>query len=357
MVWINLLLLISISFAAEKAPPPPKLLTKHAIDSIRFISMDGRVAYVKKRSGVLGLVSFFRSVDFLSETQNSEFIVRTSRSKIRVAIEVINDTHTNFNFFKQNKILVAKFGETETKEIGKGMNAKLHLGDEWITYYDPYQQMITVQNLITQKKYQIRVSKKPNPFFAPDVFMINPETVVYTDINEQGVAAALTYNLLTQRGTVIYKSSQNGTGLELCHAPGYMAIGEFPYEGVNRGSQILKVKTGGTFNLASYETIYNSQDQDIGNIVCLEDAIYFVKTMSQHPRLGTKSTEAVKLNLKDNSVTVRSSLDVVTQLVEMDGRVMTPVKGDFYVIEGEANLATDALKSVPNANEELPFEI
>jgi hypothetical protein len=342
---------------AEKSSNPPKLLTKHAIDSIRYISMDGRFAYVKKRQGVLGIISYYRSVDFLSDAQGSDFIVHTSKSNVRTLIEIIPNTHTNFNFFKMNKILVAKYGETETKEVGKGMNAQLHLGDEWMSYYDPYLQIINIQNLVTQKKYQIRVSKKPNPFFAPDVFMINPEVVIYSDINEQGISAVLTYNLLTQKGSVIYKASQNGTGLELCHGTGYLAIGEFPYEGVNRGSQILKVKTTKSFNLASYETVYSSLDQDLGNMVCLDQAIYFVKTMNQHGRLGIKNTEAAKLNLKDNTVTVRTSLNYVTQLLEMDGRVMAPYRGDFYVIEGEFNLATDALKTAPNPNEELPFEI
>lgn len=356
MHLISLFLFLSISVSA--APREiPKLLTKHGVDAIRYISMDGRFAYVKKRPGVLALVSYFRSVDFISEAATADFLVHASKTKNRVAIEVIPNMHTEMNFFKKHKILVAKFGETAFTEVGGGQGARLHLNDEWISFYKTYEQIIVLQNLITQKKFEIRVSKKPNPFFIPQVLMVTSDTVVYTDINEQGLAGVIAYNLLTQKSTVVYKAAQTGTATELCSSEGYFAIGEFPYEGVSRGSQILRVKTANAFNLASYETLYSSLDQDLGNMVCTEKNLYFIKTMNQDKRLHVKKTEAVKLELRDSKVTVLTNLNYLTHLLEMDGRIMAPLRGDFYVLEGESNLASDTLKSAPNADEELPLEI
>ena len=47
----------------------------------------------------------------------------------------------------------------------------------------------------------------------------------------------------------------------------------------------------------------------------------------------------------------------VTQLVEMDGRVLVPFRGEFFVLEGKNNLGDDTLKSAPSPQEELPLEI
>ena len=97
MVWISLLLL-SFNLLAKELP---KFLTKHSTDSIRFITLDGRYAYVQKRQGVLGLVSSFRSVDFISEHSQSEFIIKDSRFKQRLAIEIIPNE-------QKDKILIQK---------------------------------------------------------------------------------------------------------------------------------------------------------------------------------------------------------------------------------------------------------
>lgn len=355
MRWISLSLLFSFSaFAAE----PPKLLTKHSNENLRFISMDGRYAYVQKRPGVLGLVSSFRSVDFISDSSQSEFLVSSSRFKQRLAIEIIPNAHTELNLLKENKIQVVEWGNTQIKEIGLGQNAKLHLQDEWITYFRPYEKTLVAQNILTSKKFEIKLSPKANPFFIPDAEMVSSDTIVYTDINEKGYSALISYNLITQKSTLLYKSPQIGTRLELCQEQDYIGVGEFPYDSLKRGSKISQIKINGSSNLAGLSTVYSSVDQDLGNMICLPSSIYFIKTMKENEKLNIKTTEAVKVDLKTNKVEAKTSMNHVTQLIEMDGRIMIPLRGDFYVLEGSASLIDDSLKSVPtNANEELPLDI
>jgi hypothetical protein len=360
MAWISLFLLYPalLMAQAEKAPAaPPKLLTKHSMDAIRFISHDGRLAYVKKRPGVLGLVSYFRSVDFVSDAAHAEFSVTTSADRRRVVVEVIPNFHTQFNPYKLHKLLVSGWGDPVVKEVGQGIAPTLHLGDEWLSFYDPLRQSIVVQNLVTEKKYDIRLSPKPGAFFVPQVRMINPETVVFTDINETGVAGVIAHNLLTAKRTVMLKSTQSGTKVELCQGENYLAIGEFPFEGVTRGSRVLHLKLGSS-NLAGHTTLYESSAQDLGNMVCLSDSIFFVKTMSQHRRTGVRTTEAVKLDIRTTRLKVLTSLSVVNQLLNIDGRILAPVRGEFYVLEGDHDLSSDTLRGgTPTSREELPIEL
>lgn len=358
MVWINLFLLMSAAIAqapksvVPKPQGPEKLLTKHAVDAIRYIDGDGRVAYVRKRPGVLGIVSSFRSEEFVSDTPQSDFLVTATSMRRKVIVEVIRNQHTTFNVMRANKLMAFNWGETKGKEIGTGMATRLHMGDEWLTFFQPEKKSIVIRNLVTEKEYEIRLSPKANAYFIPDVSMVASDIVVYTDINDQGLAAVISYNLLSKKTEILYKSSQNGTRMEICQGDTYLGIGEFPYEGVNRGSKILQLPILSTFNLGGFTTVYESSEQDIGNMICKEDGIYFIKTMNQNPELGLKTTEAVKVNLKNSQLIQKTNMENVTQLINMDGRVLLPHRGEFYVLEGEYNLATETLKNPGGRKEE-----
>lgn len=349
MAWISLFFMIM----SLQAAPLQKFLTKHSPETLRYISMDGRYAYVQKKPGVLGMVSSFRSVDFLSEANSNDFLVKSSNFRGRLAIESIPNAHTEMSLVKNHTIYVVDYGNTVTRPVGSGRNAKLHLRDEWITYYNIIDKVIHIQNLVTQKKYEIKLSKKANPFFIPDIVMVSAKTVAYTDINESGYAALVSYDLESLKSTVIYKSTQSATRLELCKSEDYLGLGEFPYDGVARGSKIQTIPISSSMNLASMTTIYSSIEQDIGNIICLPRSIYFVKTMNHDKVMNHKITEAVKLDVKTENVEAKSELKTVAQLIEMDGRVMIPFRGDFLVIEGTANIGNETLK----AKEELQIDI
>lgn len=352
MLWISLLLLTFSSTAQEL----PRFLTKHAPETLRFISMDGRYAYIKKKPGVLGFVSSFRSIDFLNEPEQNDFTVKASRFKNRLVIESIPHPHDGMNLLKRHKIHVVDFGNSTPRAIGQGRGARLHLRDEWITYFEPVDKVIHIQNLLTQKNYQIKVSKKANPFFVPEVEMISAERVYYTDISEAGYAALIAYDLKAGKSSVVYKSSQSATHIELCQSGDYLSMGEFPYDGVNRGSSIQYAKLQNLYASGGFTSIYSSVEQDIGNMVCLPDAIYFIKTMNQDKELNYKVTEAVRLDLKTNKIEAKSNLKHVAQLVEMDGRVVIPLRGEFFVLEGKFNIGEDTLKAVPT-REELQIDL
>lgn len=352
MAWISLLFVISTAFSA----PLPVFMSKYSPESIRYISMDGRYAYIQKKAGVLGLVTNFKSIDFISESEKTTFLVTGSQAKNRLAIESIPNTHTEMNLLKNHLIRIVDYGNVKTREIGQGRSPKLHLQDEWISYFDMLSKEIKIQNLITTKAYSIKTIKKDNPFFIPEVEMVSAQYVVYTDINSDGYSALIQHDLLSGKATVLQKSSQSATRIELCSSNGYLAYGEFPYEGVQRASTIQQVKLTGGVNLASATTIYESNSQDLGNMVCLQDAIYFVKTLHSDDSINHKVTEAVRLDLQTLGIQVKTGLKNVAQIIEMDGRVLIPYRGDLLVLEGKNDLATDVLNKKVN-NEELQLDI
>lgn len=353
MVWISLIVLSLNLFAKEL----PKFLTKHPMDTLRFVTLDGRFAYVQKKPGVLGMTGNFRSEDFISESSKSEFLMKNSRFKRRLIIEVIPEHQRDFNVAKNHKILVVDWGKTQVKEIGTGRGARLHLDDEWITFYDTIEKTISIYNILTQKKFVIKLSSKTSPFFLPEVEMVSSDTVIYTDVNDKGTAALIQYNLVSQKSNILYKSAQNGTRIELCQAKSYLGIGEFPYDDIARNSKIMQIQISGSTNLAGFNTVYSSTDPDLGNMVCMDQAIYFIKTLTHMKKLNFKYTDAVKLDLKTTQVQTMSEMNTVTQMISMDGRILIPFRGEFYVLEGTSNLSEDKLKAPVPGTEELPLEI
>ena len=201
MLWISLFLMAFTTFAVEL----PRFLTKHSPETLRYISMDGRYAYVQKKPGVLGLVSSFRSVDFLADSNSNDFLVKSSRYKLRLAIESIPNAHNELSLVKNHKVFVVDYGNSVAREVGLGRGSRLHLRDEWISYYNIIDKVIHIVNLITQKKYEIKLSRKGNPFFIPDVEMVSQRSILYTDINENGYSALVGFDLTTSKSNIIYK--------------------------------------------------------------------------------------------------------------------------------------------------------
>ncbi len=346
MLLINLLLLSSLSYAQTL----PQLLTKHAPETLRYISTDGNTSYVKKNNGVLGLVVGYRSSDFLSDKTYSDFLITDSPDKVRIAIEVIPEHHRELNINKLHQIFVTRLGQDKPTEVGKGRYPQLHLGDEWISYYRPDLRQIILKNIITAKEYKITLNKKSNPFFFPFYAMSSASHFVYSDINNKGFAQLNVFDLSTNKAQTLLRADQPGTFFEICQDKDYFAVGEFPYEGVQRGSRILHYPKRGT-KPSGYTTLYSSRDADQGSMVCMKDYLYFVKTTNFDSTLISKKTEAAKISLANSKLEIKSNLENVSQIIRMDDRVLLPFRENLYVLEGNSNIEEDVLQGRPDAGE------
>jgi hypothetical protein len=328
----------------------PKFATKLSLDNIRFMTFDGRFTYTQKRSGSLSLTSSFRSVDVLERPAGTNYHITGSESRKKLIIEVESAWHQNLDLTKLNEILVGTYATTNFMKIGLGRFPRLHLDDDWATWYDPKERVIHVQSLRSSNNHhKIFLSKKHNAFFFPEVVMLNPETVLYTDINEKGFAALLSWNLIDKRMTVVRKADVTGTRFELCRRGNYVALGEFSYDGVNKGSAISVNAWSERPNLSGFATIYKNSDNDIGQMLCDKDKIWFVKTMSEDRKLNIRISEAVTMDIAKGNIIVKSELERVANIIDMDGRILIPFREDFYVAEGDPGTRIEKLQAPPKS--------
>jgi hypothetical protein len=82
---------------------------------------------------------------------------------------------------------------------------------------------------------------------------------------------------------------------------------------------------------------------DIGNIVCSKENLYFVKTLDENKSLNTKKTEVAKIELKENKLSILTDLRYVTNIINMDGTILVPFREKYFVAEGKSRLNDDKL--------------
>jgi hypothetical protein len=188
------------------------------------------------------------------------------------------------------------------------------------------------------------LGKKHNGFYFPEVVMLNPETVLYTDINDKGFSALLAWNLVEKKMTVVRKSEVSATRLELCRRDNMVVMGEFSYDDANRGTTIMVQAWNDAPTLGGFTTVYRVSDNDLGQMICGKNKLWFIKTMSEDRKLNSRHTEAALMELPSGRITVKSELERVSNLIDMDGRIMLPFREDVYVLEGSAGSQSDTLK-------------
>jgi hypothetical protein len=328
----------------------PLFAAKQTIENIRFMTFDGRFTYSQKRSGALTLSTSFRSEDVLENAPGTNYHITSSMHRKNMVVEVEANWHQELDLTKNHGIYVGSYGGRKFNKIGAGRVPRLHLNDEWLTWFDPKEKAIHVQFLAVPTRHQIiKLGRKHNPYFMPEIVMLNPETVLYTDINDKGFAALLSWNLIDKRMTVVQKSNVSGTRLELCRHGDMIVLGEFSYDDANRGTSIYykASRAGAPSTLGGFNNVYRAAENDLGQMICAQDSVWFIKTMSEDKVFNLRQTEAAHMELPSGKITTKSQLYHVTNIIDMDGRIILPFRDQFFILQGSAGSTSDSLQAPP----------
>ena len=292
MRFTSLLIILLVSFCTY-AKELPKLLTKQPLEYIRFISDDGKITYYQKKSGSFQFSTNYDYAKLLEFDSDTIFYTQVSDQKKKVLIEVSEINFTQISSAKSNKV--------------------------------------------------IKLSKKNNPFFKPHKRMINPTDVIYTDINSSGVSALLFHSFTDDKTQTIFKSKSKGTKLEICLVQDSIYLGEFPLDGVNLGSTIYKIDLYNNQGFQKKSIIYESTLPDLGQMLCDQENIYFIKAREYYQKSNIKITDLAQINLKTLQLNFLSELKFVTQVLKMDSLILIPFRDDYYIAKGKQDLAASEI--------------
>mgnify|MGYP000571999213 CR=1 FL=1 len=328
------MILIS-TFALEKSLP--EISTKQSINNLRYISADGRFTYYQRRSGSLLLSTNYDVEEVLKSDVGTQYTVTSSVYRKYNLIEQSNNFHTNLNIRKLSKIYYSELGKKNVRFIGNGIDAKLHYKDEWISYYSPFKNKITFNNLKNPSvNFEIVLQNKKHPYFVPQRIMLTDKVILYTDINNEGKEGIISFDRLNSKSKLLQKSEDEFIRYEFCSTREYVYIGSFSRNNKAPYSAITQYQLK-EFNLGKGSILYDNNKNDIGQMICNKDLtkIYFVKNESKDKEQSR--FEAVKLDVNTKKVEVLTSLKWVNSIVNMDSRLLIPFRGSYYVLEGEHN--------------------
>lgn len=315
----------------------PELATKQSIENIRFLSKNGTITIYQQRSGSLYLATNYKVFELIKGNSDTNYNVESSASRTNIAIEQDLTFHKNYSLLKNNKIFTLLKGANTVKEIGEGRYPKLHLEDKWVSFYKPYLKELVFHQVGSELEFKIKLSNKLNPFFIPEVQMLSDNFIIYTDINKDGHTGLILYDRRAGKFDVVLKVPDINRKVELCLNKDHFFVAEL---GLNLNSQktIIYSMERAKIDMGKSTIIYESDFNDFGNLNCTYEKgfLYFVKNMEKERQ--RTSYEVVKLNLKDKKVSILSDVMFATNYIDMDGNLLLPYQGTYYVLAGANDL-------------------
>ena len=334
-LFIFLTLLYSLpSFAVDNSKLP-LLNTKQDISNIRFISKDGKFTYYQRGSGDLLVSTNYKVEKILSGKEGTQYEMIGSPARKFLIVSQNEEFHTFYGIRLIPKLYKIEFGTSSARELGSGQWPALHQDDTWMSTFDPNKRQLQFINLKTPTlTFFIKLYNSANPYFRPQVVMPDGNTILYTDLNKDGVVGVLKFELSTKKISPLYKADASDQKIELCYNSGYLFVGQFGKISSKVGSTISVMRSD-KIDFGKRDIIYDSSLNDIGNIVCEYDnkKIFFSKASDK------SSNDIYSLEVATKSLTKLTDLGFATQILNMDGKLLVPSRGGYYVIFGEDNLA------------------
>lgn len=331
----------------------PELTTKQDIRNIRYVSSDGKFTYYQRTNGSLQFSTNYDVKEVLKLSPQTNYKLIVSTDKKYILVEADENYHTYFSPRSRKKLYVIKYGTEEINPVGEGSAIGLHFQDSWISYYDNKARVLTIQNPINEGlKATIKLANNLNPFFVPQVIMIDTDTVIYTDLNKDGVPGLLKFQINAKKIDLLYKGNSVNKALDLCLNGNNLFLTEYGLDPIAKGTEIKIIDTK-NLDIKLAKSIYNSEENDLGSVVCNHSSenLYFIKTTRSDTKKLTY--DAYELDLKTKKTKRVSEVNFATSLFLMDDKLLLPYQDKFFIIKGSADLTKfDRLKKGPLESQE-----
>jgi hypothetical protein len=319
-------------------------MAKQATNNLRLISQDGKFTYYQKRSGSLFLSTNYKVTELVKGTPDTHYSVTAGDEQKKIIITQNENFHNYFSLRNPENIFVADYGTLAIHKIGQGISPQLHLGDTWISYFNPTERIITFEHTTDNAlKFALRLNNRINPYFIPNVVMADENTVYYTDLGENGVPGLIEHKRNLNKSDIIYSAASPLTKFELCFNHSTLFFAETGINSALSGTKLSQLIFPFK-DIKQRNIFYTSRMNDLGHMVCnfSSDSLYFIKNSGT--ALATLNN-IVEYNFKTKKLNTLTDFNNSTSLVNMDGTLLTLDHGTYYIIKGKSDFKTiDSLK-------------
>lgn len=328
----------------------PELLTKQAVNNIRFLSKDGKFTYYQKRSGSLLFSTNYKVTEVLKGEIGTEYTLFATPARKKIIILQNLNFHNFYSLRAKLNIFLLNYGESIAREIASGVNPTLLLKDSWLSYYDPYSKILSFENTTNAAlKFSIKLNNKINPYFTPKVLMSDDDTIYYTDLSEDGSPGVIKFKRSTSKSEIIFKAATPMAKVEICLNQDLLVLGVFGIHFSKLGSSISATPFA-LQDFSKREILYSSEQNDLGHLVCDfdKDNIAFIKNYGSADLPGH---DIANLNTTDKKLTPLSDLKTISNIINMDGTLLTQEKGKYFLVKGDVDYKNiDTLKAKDDSN-------
>ncbi len=335
------ILFLSMNLFAELNP----LVTKQQIHRVRYISEDGKISYYQKRNGSLVFATNYAVKTILEGTLYTNHTVFASAAKRSIVIETNPNYLNSHIFLPHNNINLLPIGSLTPILLGKGTSPRLHLDDTWVSYFQPRDKIIKLKSTANREiDIAIAINKGNNPYFIPEVFMIDNNRLLYTDQNNKGEIAIFSFSLEQKKSSLVHKLQTPTKRISFCSLNNKLYIGTFGIYDASLGSEIIEFSLKNKLDYAKGNIVYESNLNDLGQLICFkkEKRIYFIKSFQAGPSVYQNNTDVVMLDPIKKTLKRVSEINSATQIIEMDNRILIPNKGKLLIVRGDP-LKNDSL--------------
>lgn len=330
----------------------PELITKQDKKNIRFISDDGKFTYYQRVNGIFQFSTNYKVEEVIRLKDRTQFNIIASPNLKYLILEADQNYNDYLSLTAKKEIYVIEYGTKNIRKVAEGIPISLHLNDQYISYYNPNERTLNIINHLNPSiKTVIKMANSLNPYFIPEVQMLDVDTIVYTDINKEGLPGVLLHKVNSSKTSVIEKLDTPNKRIELCLNNDSLFTGEYGLDPLNKGSTLSqydfsKSDKRTANSLPEKNIIYQSGENDLGSLKCNLDneKLYIIKTNRTDE--GKITTDAAEIDIKSKTVEILSDILFATNLVVMDGKLLLPYQNKHYVIKGRNNLTEfDKLKA------------
>ena len=270
----------------------PFLTTKQEISNLRFISSNGKFTYYQRKSGSFVLSTNYNVEESIKLSTNTHFQVIASNKKRWILVSANENFQTHYSLRKSLKIYKIPFGKSKSQLIGQGQAPQLHLDDEWASWFLPKEKKINFFNLNQAGlQFFIPITNIKNPYFIPNVLMINNNQILFTDLNEKGFPGILLFEKNAKKISLFQKFESPNIGIEFCQKKEKIYIIRYGLDNITKATTIREISHE-KLDYTKSKLIYSSDKNDIGQMTCQisKDSIFLLKTF-----LTEKKTYFMKL--------------------------------------------------------------
>ena len=335
---ILLFITMTLSLCINSKIELKELIIRQTPGQTLYTSQDGKISFYQKRNGHLAFLKNFKISEILKGVPQTKYLVISGSDK-KTFLLAQNETFLSSNSIRTPwEIFHFNTKNLSTQPLGKGLNPKIDFLNTWAIYYNPDLKTIHFKSLVNSLlNFNLQINAAHNPFFTPEYLMLDNNQVLFSDENKSGNISLFLFTRNTKKTHLIYQPSSPGQKIELCKMNEQLYMGKFSLNGIDLGSQIIELNLKNKLNYSKGRIIYESSHNDYGNLICSskKQKIYFIKSIPVGKSHYEYTSDVVKLDPKKKDITHLTKQQNITQIIEMDNRILIPYNGKFLIAEGE----------------------